>query len=111
LPSTATKGKAVLALWRHPEFKGAVLFDGLAQADRTYLTAFRKVISDLHTEGIGLELTTPIFHETHEDKTFTASATKAIGWLIDSTTPVSATWITAKTKPKRQSLTSEATMK
>jgi hypothetical protein len=58
----AVDEKPVLVLWRSPDCKGAVLFDGIEHANETYLEALRKVINDLAAKGIGIPLQAPRIH-------------------------------------------------
>lgn len=56
-PLLAAGDKAVLALWRHPEFKGAVIFDGIRGGGKSYRDALRGCINDMaKKDGIGREL-------------------------------------------------------
>ncbi|MCX5659573.1 MAG: hypothetical protein NTW19_07595, partial [Planctomycetota bacterium] len=55
---------AVLALWRKPEFKGAVVFDGVDGGGKPYRDELRRIMNDLHTTtGVGVTIDGPIRQE------------------------------------------------
>ena len=69
------KGNPILALWRAPEFKGAVLFDSVEHASQDYLKALRTVITGIQQKhGIGLRLDKPILHQSLSTETLTAAS-------------------------------------
>lgn len=68
-------GQTVLALWRHPAFKGAVLFDGLEHVSNEYLDALRNVINGLNRdEGVGMKVEGPALLETLNSPAIAAAA-------------------------------------
>ncbi len=58
----SANGKAVLVLWQHPDYKGAVLFDGIEYAGSVYLETLRRIINELADEEIGIALNAPRLH-------------------------------------------------
>ncbi len=69
-------GSCLLALWRNaPQFRGAVLFDGVQDASAEYLAELRDVINRLHAEsGVGVRLTEPASAEVFEGEHIQAVA-------------------------------------
>ncbi len=64
-------GKAVMVRWRHPEYRGAVIFDGLRAPSSPYVERLAAEINALAAQGIGrratgrpgaLEVRTDTFH-------------------------------------------------
>lgn len=56
-PLLVAGDKVVLALWRHPDFKGAVIFDGVRGGGKVYRDTLRGCINDMaKNDGIGREL-------------------------------------------------------
>lgn len=72
----STDGKPCLVLWRKPgDFKGGVVFDGLASASADYLRVLKEVLAEVHRDfGHGLELRGPILHQSLEADGLTAAA-------------------------------------
>jgi hypothetical protein len=70
-------GKPTLLLWRRPDkFKGAVLFDGVANAPKIYVEALGKTLNGLQKEqGIGIRLDGRSLHGILETKNLIAAAT------------------------------------
>ena len=58
----AENDKPTLVLWQHPDYKGAVIFDGIEHAGPIYLEALRNVINDLAEKGIGITLNASRLH-------------------------------------------------
>ena len=59
-----SNGKPVLAIWQHPDFKGAVVFDGIDGGGKIYREELRRVLAELRTKsGVGIEINGPIRHE------------------------------------------------
>lgn len=72
----AHNDQPVLVLWRHPDYRGAVLFDGMSLCGADYLQALRRVINNLKAkDGIGLELTGPALYQAIQDGPVTALTT------------------------------------
>lgn len=68
-------GQTVLALWRDPAFKGAVLFDGMQFVSSEYLAALRETLNALHREsGIGMRVEGPALLETLDTPSIKAAA-------------------------------------
>ena len=71
----SSDGNAILALWRSPAFKGAVLFDAAEHASQDYLKALRTAITGLHQKhNIGLKLDKPILHQSLTTENLTAAS-------------------------------------
>ncbi len=69
-------GAPVLVVWQHPDFKGAVVFDGIAGDGPPYRQELRRVLAELRAKsGVGIELDGPIRHEADESDRWTADAT------------------------------------
>jgi hypothetical protein len=68
-------GMPCLVLWKDPAGKGAVLFDGIESASKTYLQFLMDKLNELKkTEGIGMELKGPMLHQVLESDGLTAVA-------------------------------------
>jgi len=72
----STDGEPCLVLWRKPgEFKGGVMFDGLASASADYLRALKEILAEVHRDfGHGMEVAGPILHQSQSADGFTAAA-------------------------------------
>jgi HEAT repeat protein len=72
--------QAAVVLWKHPEFKGGVLFDGIMGGGGAYRVWLRDQLNNIHTKhGIGPKLRGPIRQMLHEGDAFTAAAATGIG--------------------------------
>lgn len=74
----AYRGQPVLVLWQRPDFKGAVLFDGVSYCSAPYLELLQGVMNKLRRErGIGKPIERPFLQQQLDVAKVTAAATSA----------------------------------
>ncbi|GEM_PF-2180340 len=72
--------KAAVVLWKHPEFKGGVLFDGIMGGGGTYRVWLRDQLNAIREKHeFGPKLRGPIRQMLHEGGAFTAASATGIG--------------------------------
>lgn len=71
--------EAVLARWRDPAFRGAVLFDGLRSPSKPYVDRLAAEINDLAAKGIGRAVRGRAVVKEIETEKFHAAASPAYG--------------------------------
>lgn len=74
--------RAVLVVWRKPDFKGAVVFDGVTVtgADQVYRHELQRILNQIKTEsGAGLKLDGPVRQIMISNDQWTAASTAGSG--------------------------------